>query len=170
VRYAFIKANSQLWPVRRLCFLLDVHSGYYQWLKAPQSKRQQKDQRLTGLIKQFWLESGAVYGYHKIYSDIREYGERCGINQVNCLMRLSGLKAQVGYRRPRQPCGEAHVVTPNKLQRQFNVTQPNTAWVTDITHIRTHEGWLYLAVVVDLYSRKVVGWSIDLSPELVPIS
>tara|TARA_R100000935_G_C2805868_1_gene152635 strand:- start:19 stop:891 length:873 start_codon:yes stop_codon:yes gene_type:complete len=170
VRYAFIKAQSSLMPVRRLCSLLNVHpSGYYNWLKTPLSRHKKQDRRLTGLIKQFWLESGAVYGYRKIYSDIREYGERCGINRVHRLMRLSGIKAQVGYRRPRQPGGEAHVVTPNKLQRQFNVTQPNTAWVTDITHIRTHEGWLYLAVVVDLYSRKVVGWSMQsrITKELV---
>lgn len=128
-------------PVRRLCYLLNVHpSGYYSWLKTPLSRLKKQDQRLTGLIKQFWIESGAVYGYRKIYSDIREYAERCGINRVYRLMRLSEIKAQVGSRRTRQPGGEAHIVTPNKLQRQFNVTQPNTAWVTDITHIRTHDG------------------------------
>jgi putative transposase len=65
----------------------------------------------------------------------------------------------VGYRRPRHRGGESHIVVPNRLQRQFNPTAPDEAWVTDITHIRTHEGWLYLAVVVDLFSRKVIGWS-----------
>lgn len=83
----------------------------------PRDPSASKNQLLTCLIKQFWLESGAVYGYRKIHSDIREYGERCGINRIHRLTRLSGIKAQLGYRRPRQPDGEVHVVTPNKLQR-----------------------------------------------------
>ena len=76
-------------------------------------------------------------------------------------MSKACLKAQVGYRKPRQRSGEVHVVTPNTLARQFNPSQPNQSWVTDITYIRTHEGWLYLAVVMDLYSRKIIGWSMD---------
>lgn len=119
------------------------------------------DERLTGLIKQFWLESGGVYGYRKIYSDLREVGERCGINRVHRLMKAAGLKAQVGYRRPRARAGSVSVLAPNRLQQQFNVERPNEAWVSDITYIRTHEGWLYLAVVIDLYSRRVVGWSLQ---------
>jgi putative transposase len=142
--------------------MLNVHpSGYYAWRKIPHSKRHKADQRLTGLIKQFWLESGGVYGYRKLHSDLRDVGERCGINRVLKLMRLAGLRAQVGYRRPRHRGGLSHVVVPNKLQRQFNPMNPDEAWVTDITHIRTHEGWLYLAVVVDLFSRKVIGWSMQ---------
>lgn len=142
--------------------MLDVHpSGYYAWRKIPHSKRHKTDQRLTGLIKQFWLESGGVYGYRKLHSDLRDVGEHCGVNRVLKLMRLAGLRAQVGYRRPRHRGGVSHVVVPNKLQRQFNPMNPDEAWVTDITHIRTHEGWLYLAVVVDLFSRKVIGWSMQ---------
>ena len=76
-------------------------------------------------------------------------------------MRNDGIKAQVGYRKPRQRSGEVHVVTPNTLAREFNPSKPNHSWVTDITYIRTHEGWLYLGVVIDLYSRKVIGWSMD---------
>ena len=84
-------------------------------------------------------------------------------------MRIAGLRAQVGYRRPRHRSGPPHVVVPNRLQRQFNTATPNEAWVTDITHIRTHEGWLYLAVVVDLFSRRVIGWSMKsrITKELV---
>ena len=74
-------------------------------------------------------------------------------------MKLEGIKAQVGYRKPRQRGGERHVITPNVLDRQFDPVMPNQAWVTDITYIKTHEGWLYLCVVIDLYSRRVVGWS-----------
>lgn len=160
MRYAFIRDYSRLWPTRWLCDLLEVHpSGYYTWCKRPKSRRQKADERLTGLIKQFWLESGGVYGYRKIHEDLREYGERCGQNRVCRLMRLAGLKAQVGYRKPRQSGGKANVIVPNRLQRQFTTMTPDEVWVTDITHIKTHEGWLYLAVVVDLFSRKVVGWS-----------
>ena len=115
----------------------------------------------VGWIKQFWLESGGVYGYRKIHTDLSEAGERCGPNRVHRLLKREGLRAQVSYRRPRHRGGAAHVVTPNVLQRQFQPTAHNESWVTDITHIRTHEGWLYLAVVVDLFSRRVSGWSMQ---------
>lgn len=142
--------------------MFNVHpSGYYAWNKLPHSKRAKANQRLTGLIKQFWLESGGVYGYRKVHSDLRDIGEKCGVNRVYRLMRDEGLKAQVGYRKPRHRSGENHIVVPNRLQRQFNPESPDQSWVTDITHIRTHEGWLYLAVVVDLFSRKVIGWSMQ---------
>jgi putative transposase len=160
MRYTFIRANSTVWPVRWLCRLLEVHpSGYYAWQKHPRSAGTIVNQRLTGLIKQFWLESGGVYGYRKIHCDLRDIGEQCGENRVYRLMRAAGLRAQVGYRRPRHRSGPASVLAPNRVQQKFEVANPNDTWVTDITHIRTHEGWLYLAVVIDLYSRKVVGWS-----------
>ncbi len=146
--------------MRWLCRLLEVHpSGYYAWQKQPYSAGTIVNQRLTGLIKQFWLQSGGVYGYRKIHCDLRDIGEQCGENRVYRLMRAAGLRAQVGYRRPRHRSGPASVLAPNRLQRKFEVANPNETWVTDITHIRTHQGWLYLAVVIDLYSRKVVGWS-----------
>jgi putative transposase len=142
--------------------LLEVHpSGYYAWRNRPRSQRAIANERLTGLIKQFWLESGGIYGYRKIHSDLRSVGERCGKHRVRRLMSAAGLRAQVGYRRPRQRSGPASIVAPNRLQQQFTVAQPNEVWVTDITYIRTHEGWLYLAVVLDLYSRRVVGWSLQ---------
>ena len=162
MRYTFIRTNSTVWPVRWLCRLLEVHpSGYYTWLKQPYSARTIVNKRLTGLIKQFWLQSGGVYGYRKIHCDLRDIGEQCGENRVYRLMRAAGLRAQVGYRRPRHRLSPARVLAPNRLQRKFEVANPNDTWVTDITHIRTHQGWLYLAVVIDLYSRKVVGWSMQ---------
>jgi len=140
-----------------------VHpSGYYAWLKQPVSDRQKENQRLTGQIKQLWLESGCVYGYRKIHDDLRDLGERCGINRVHRLMHRAGIKAQVGYgRKPRGQGGVPSVVAPNQLNRQFDQSGPNQAWVTDITYIRTHEGWLFLAVVIDLFSRQVIGWSMQ---------
>ena len=90
---------------------------------------------------------------------LRDVGEQCGENRVYRLMRAAGLPAQVGYRRPGHRSGSSNVLTPNRLQRKFEVANPNDTWVADITHIRTYQGWLYLAVVIDLYSRKMVGWS-----------
>ncbi|MDV5237772.1 IS3 family transposase [Leclercia adecarboxylata] len=162
LRYAFIRDNTCCWPVRLLCRVLDVHpSGFYAWLQQPHSQCHQADLRLTGQIKQFWLESGCVYGYRKIHLDLRDSGQQCGVNRVWRLMKRVGIKAQVGYRSPRARKGEASIVSPNRLQRQFNPDAPDERWVTDITYIRTHEGWLYLAVVVDLFSRKIIGWSMQ---------
>lgn len=142
-----------------------VHrSGFYAWIKRPKSSQQKGNGRLLGLIKQFWLESGGVYGYQKIHHDLCE-----GKNRVARLMKQAGLKAQVGYKKPRPKAGKPAIHADNHLKRKFNPQSPNQAWVTDITYIRTYEGWLYLSVVIDLYSRQVVGWSMrpQMTVELV---
>lgn len=161
MRYAFIQAHETDHAVRTLCRVMQVHrSGYYAWRLTPESRRAIEDRRLLGPIRQAWLESGGVYGYRKVHDDVRELGERCGKHRVARLMRGAGLRAQVGYRRrPGHHGGRPSVVAPNHLQRQFDVAEPNRAWVTDITYLRTYEGWLYLAVVLDLFSRQVIGWS-----------
>ena len=163
MRYAFIKAQEQAHAVRTLCRMMVVHpSGYYAWRSERRSARAVEDQRLLGRIKQSWLESGGVYGYRKVHDDMRELGERCGHNRVARLMRAEGLLSQRGYgRRPKVFGSEPAVIAPNHLARAFEVAEPNKVWVTDITYIRTHEGWLYLAVVLDLFSRQVVGWSMQ---------
>lgn len=144
-----------------MCRVLQVHpSGYYAWKACPQSHRADDDQRLLGLLKHAWLESGGVYGYRKLALDMRDLGETCSRHRVARLLRCEGLKAQRGYgRRPRVRGGTPAVVAPNLLSQQFTVHAPNKVWVTDITYIRTHEGWLYLATVIDLFSRQVVGWA-----------
>ena len=120
-------------PVRQLCRIFDVHpSGFYAWLQEPASRRARRDVELTGLIKQFWLESGSVYGYRKLHSDLRDVGEKCGINRVHKLMKQEGIKAQVGYRKPRHRSGNQHVVAPHRLQREFNPEAPNIVWVTEL--------------------------------------
>ena len=161
MKYAFIKTHEAEHAVRTLCRVIGVHpSGYYAWRSEPQSRRALEDRRLLGHIKQAWLESGGVYGYRKVHDDLRELGAQCGRNRVSRLMRIEGLHAQRGYgKRPGKHGGRPAVVAPNHLQRAFTVDAPNRVWVTDITYIRTHEGWLYLAVVLDLFSRQVVGWS-----------
>jgi len=117
---------------------------------------------IVGQIKQAWLASGTIYGYRKIHDDLQDLGIACGEQRVYRLMKAQGLRSQTGYqRKPRHHAGKPHVAAPNHLARQFDVLEPNETWVTDITYIRTHEGWLYLAVVLDLFSRQIVGWSMQ---------
>jgi len=163
VRYAFIKAHRSLFLIRSMCRVLRVHhSGFYAWLKSPLSRRGKDDRRLTGLIKQSWLESGCVYGYRKIHDDLRSLGEHCCPNRVARLTRLSGIKAQIGYKKkPGSYGGKPAVVATNQLKQSFDILEPDQVWVTDITYIKTYGGWLYLAVIIDLYSRRVIGWSMQ---------
>ncbi|MHC6648228.1 IS3 family transposase [Alteromonas sp. HB246098] len=162
-KYAFIKARLKNYPIKLMCEALSIQrSGFYAWVDKPKSKRQLEDERLMGLIKHSWLESGCVYGYRKVTSDLKNLGEACSKHRVAKLMKLEGIKAQVGYKKHKGHfSGKPAVVADNVLDRQFTVATPNRYWVTDITYIRTHEGWLYLAVVLDLYSRAVVGWSMS---------
>ncbi len=158
--YEFIKAHRRQYSVQAMCRILGVApSGYYDWLKEPLSDRAQEDARLLRLIRASFVASKGVYGAPRIFLDLREAGETCSKHRVARLMRENGLRALHGYRTRRWSVGKPAVLIPNLLQRQFTVTRPNKAWVTDITYIRTWEGWLYLAVVMDLFSRKVVGWS-----------
>jgi len=125
----------------------------------PDSARAIDDRRLLGLLKQAWLESGCTYGYRKLTLDMRDLG---ALWQApgGTAAQAGGLRSQTGYRRrPGKYVGRPGTVAPNHLDRQFDPDQPNHAWVTDITYIRTHEGWLYLVVVIDLFARQVVGWS-----------
>ena len=146
-----------------MCRVLAVHfSGFYAWVKEPLSQRALEDVRQTDLIHQARTDSGKVYGYRKLTDDLRDAGETCSENRVARLASLAGIAAQIGYkRRPGRYGGKPAVVAVNTLDRQFEVDAPDNVWVTDITYIRTHEGWSYLAVVIDLFSRRVVGWSIQ---------
>ena len=156
-----MKQHADEFGLAAMCRMLGVHrSGYYAWLKEPASARDKDDQRLLGLIKHSWLESGSVYGHRKVTTDLRELGETCSRHRVARLMKSEGLRAMVGYgRRPRPLSGPVGSVAKNVLARGFKVSEPNRAWVTDITYIRTYDGFLYLAVVLDLFSRQVVGWA-----------
>jgi len=150
-----------------MCRVLRVHrSGYYAWLRMPVSTRAKEDRRLLALIRASYEASGCAYGSPRVFLDLREEGERCGLNRVARLMRRHRIKAVRSYRRPRYVAGTPSVVTPDLLEREFTVDEPDRVWVTDITYIRTWEGWLYLAAVMDLYSRKVVGWSMLSAPVL----
>lgn len=143
-----------------MCRVLNVHrSGFYHWLHSPHSTRSKEDKRLLGLIKQSWLESGCVYGSPRVHADLRDAGEHCGRRRVTRLMKENNIAAIIGYKRRYSKPGLPSVVAPNQLKQVFTALKPDECWVTDMTYIRTSEGWLYLAIVVDLYSRQVVGWS-----------
>jgi len=163
MKYAFMKAHKPEFSIRAQCRMFRVHhSGFYAWLKNPFSKRAKEDRRQTELIEKAWNESGRVYGYRKLHDDLRDQGETCCLNRVARLARLARIKAQIGYkRRPGYYGGKPAIVANNTLNRQFDVSVPDQFWVTDITYIKTYEGWLYLSVVIDLFSRKVVGWSMQ---------
>lgn len=148
------------YKVATMCRVLHAsRSGFYAWLHQPLSDRAIEDRRLLGLIRDSYTGSSGVYGYPRVFADLRETGEACGRHRVARIMREHRIKALRGYKAPRHIAGRPSIIAPNHLKREFNVAQPDQAWVTDITYIRTWQGWLYLAVVIDLYARKVVGWS-----------
>lgn len=143
-----------------MCRVLGVHrSGFYAWLKSPVSDRGKEDERILCFVRESYLASGKSYGSPRVHRDLMEMGGRCGVKRVARLMRRAGLKAVRGYKRPRYVAGRPASVVPNRLRQVFTTLTTDEAWVTDITYIRTYEGWLYLAVVIDLRSRMVIGWS-----------
>ena len=153
-----------------MCRVLRVHhSGFYAWVNKPESKRSLENKRLLTLIRHSYQQSTGIYGSRRIYKDLREQGEKCSENRIARLMQKHGIKAQRGYKKPRFKAGYPSQVSPNHLERQFTVDTPNKVWVTDITYIRTYQGWLYLAVVIDLFSRNVIGWSMkdNMAKEIV---
>ena len=134
-------------------------SGFYAWVHQPLSARAIEDERLLERIRESYAASGRIYGSPRVFLDLREAGERIGRNRVARIMRTHGIRAIRGYKRPRYTVNMPSRVAPNRLQRQFTVGRPDEAWVTDITYVRTWQGWLYLAVVMDLHSRMIIGWS-----------
>lgn len=160
MKYRFMNEHRHEFALTLMCRVLRVaRAGFYQWLHEPVSERAREDERLLDLIRSSYAASHGVYGARRVFGDLREAGESCGLHRVERLMRGHKIKAVRGYKTPRRVAGRPSIIAPNHLQRQFTVDEPNKVWVTDITYIRTWQGWLYLAVVVDLYARKVVGWS-----------
>ena len=145
-----------------MCRVLKLQrSGYYAWLKKPVSDREKEDSRLLKKIKDSWEDSDYIYGSIRIFEDLRESGETCGLNRVSKIMRRNNIYGLSGYKKRKFKYGKPSKVYPNLVKQDFNVTEPNKVWVIDITYIRTYEGWLYLSVVIDLCSRRVVGWSMS---------
>lgn len=161
MKYAFMREHDQEFRVRPMCRVLRVHpSGYYAWLRCPQSERKKANDDLALKIKEFFQDSGQSYGSPRIYKDLREAGFRIGENRVAKIMKSHGIAAQRAYRKPRyRKAGLPSRLFSNLLDRQFHVAEPNKVWATDTTYIRTLQGWVFLTVVMDLYSRMIVGWA-----------
>ena len=163
MRYLCIDRRRNQYPVRMMCRLLAVsRSGYYAWRIRPESQRAKTDRELTELIRQIHRDSDGVYGAVKITAELHEQGYRCGRHKVARLMRIAGLKGcpktTFKVTTQRDP---KHTVADNLLDQDFTAEGPNERWASDITYIKTRQGWLYLAVVLDLYSRRIVGWSMS---------
>jgi putative transposase len=163
VRFAFIAVEKAAFPVRLLCRTLKVsRAGFYAWHKRPPAARTRADERLGLEIATIHAESRQRYGCPRIHAELAARGCRTGRKRVARLMRTRGLAAR-RRRRFRVTTQSRHrfPIAPNVLARQFERAAPNQAWVTDITYIPTHEGWLYLAVILDLCSRFAVGWAMS---------
>jgi len=163
VKYQTVDRCRDAYPVRMMCRCLQVSpSGYYSWLGRPLSPRAKDNQRLMARIRALHAESGGVLGSPRIWEDLRYEGERCSLNRIARLMRVSGIQGIPIKRRHRSKAsGTRPGDVQNHLQRDFAATEPNTKWVTDIAYIRVADSWLYLCVVVDLHSGIVVGWSMS---------
>jgi len=163
VRYEYIYRRRNTEPVRMMCRLLKVsRSGYYDWIKREESARARKNRELMPLIRQVHLESRGVYGARKVHRELRAQGEACGRHRVARLMRQAGLQGCPKRRfRKLQERPPSYPMAHNLLNQEFTASRMDERWASDITYISTRQGWLYLAVVMDLYSRRIVGWSMD---------
>ena len=163
MKYQFIEEHKHEFAIVVMCGVLTVsESGFYAWRKRPTCRRKQEDAQLIQEIKQVFEVHQGRYGAPRIYRDVHDEGMSCSRKRVARLMRAEELSARSKRRRViTTKRDEAHPVALNLLNRDFHAEEPNRKWVTDITYIPTKQGWLYLAVILDLYSRMVVGWSMS---------
>jgi putative transposase len=170
--FAFVAKHRGIWPVTLICEALGVsRSGFYAWLTREPSGRARRDDVLTREVRRSFLDSDRTYGARRVWHDVLAAGLSCGLHAIERLMRLNALKARPRRRRLPADTGirPASELPANILDRQFDAAAPNRKWVADFTYIWTAEGWLYVAVVLDLYSRRIVGWSMSaaMTAELV---
>lgn len=165
MKFVFIGTQQNEFPVQRLCRVLGVSaSGYYAWLRRPNSQREQNNQVLLEKIRQIHVQSRKNYGSPRIHAALRKQGIACGRNRVARLMRRAGIRPAYISRWVRTTRSDPRwPVAPNRLGRSFSAQRPNQKWVSDLTYIPTRQGWLFLAAVMDLFSRKIVGWALDTS-------
>ena len=161
MRYAQIDAHRDKVPVRWACSAMSVSPrSYYQWRRRGEGARQRSDRRLLAEIRASFAQSDRTYGSPRVTKDLKALGYRVSEKRVARLMREAGLVAVLPRRyRVTTDAGHTYPVTPNLLDRRFAISSPNRVWVADITYVSTEEGWLYMAALMDLYSRRVVGWN-----------
>jgi len=162
MKFGFIAKHRGIWPVSWLCEALGVsRSGFHGWLVRPPSRRSISDEVVGAKVRASFLTSYRTYGSRRVWHDLLAEGISCGLHRVERLMQLQGLKARPRRRGLPKDAGERSSAAPNVLDRQFAADRPNQKWVADFTYIWTAEGWLYFAAVIDLFSRRVIGWSMS---------
>lgn len=166
MKFAFVAKHRGVWPVAWLCGALGVsRSGFHAWLTRAPSARSRSDEVLGSEVRSSFLASDRTYGARRVWHDVLAAGHACGLHRIERLMRQQALRARPRRRSLPKDNGErsTNAVAPNVLARQFEADAPNRKWVADFTYIWTAEGWLYVAAVIDLFSRRVVGWSMSSS-------
>jgi putative transposase len=163
MKCAFIDEHGSGFRVKKMCRVLDVsRSRYYTWKRRSPGVRQQEDKRLLARIKEAHTMSRKTYGSPRVAKELREQGVPCGENRIARLMRLHGIFAKTKRKFKVTTHSNHHLpVAENLLNQQFETNTPNKVWLSDITYIRTQEGWLYLSAILDLYNRQVIGWSME---------
>ncbi len=172
MKFGFIAKHREIWPIKWLCEALGVsRSGFHAWLTRSPSRRAREDETLSSKVRVSFLDSDRTCGARRIWHDLLADGASCGLHRVERLMRAQALRARPRRRGLPADNGErkADAIAPNLLDRQFEAGGPNRKWVVDFTDIWTAEGWLYVAAVIDLFSRRVVGWSMkaEMTAQLV---
>ena len=164
MKFSFIAKHRGIWPADWLCGALGVsRGGFYGWLTRPRSQHSRDDEEIGAKVRASFVASDRTYGARRVWRDLLTEGIACGLRRVERLMRQQALKARPRWRRLPPDLGERQVaaVAPNVLDRTFEATAPNRKWIADFTYVWTAEGWLYVAAVIDLFSRRVVGWSMS---------
>lgn len=172
MKFGFVATHRGIWPVEVACEALGIsRSGFYAWRRRPMSARTRTDAAILATIRASFVLSDSTYGVRRMLDEVRDDGHRCGRDRVGRLMRGAALRARPRRRAKPTDTGDraVHAIAPNVLERQFTATAPNQKWVADFTYLWTSEGWLYVAAVLDLFSRRVVGWSMQaaMTTELV---
>jgi putative transposase len=162
MKFGFVAKQRGVWPVSWICEALGVsRSGFHAWLGRAPSARARSDEMLGARVRASFIASYRTYGARRVWHDVLAEGQPCGLHRIERLMRQQALKARPRRRGLPKDDGQRSVIAENVLDRQFSAEAPNQKWVADFTYIWTAEGWLYVAAVIDLFSRRVVGWSMS---------
>ena len=161
MKFGFVDEHREVWPVTVMCRVLGLStSGYYAWRARPESPRAAANRALLGDIARIHAESYGTYGSPRVHAVLRGHGRRIGRSRIERLMRRAGLRGLAALPRRARTTDSRHdyPIAPNRLARNFNAARPNQVWLADLTYIPTGEGWLYLAAILDMHTRKIVGW------------
>lgn len=172
MKFAFVAKHRSIWPVAWMCSALGLsRSGFHAWLGRSPSKRDRDDEAIGAKIRASFIDSARTYGARRVWRDVLSLGIDCGLHRIERLMRSQALRARPRRRGLPKDDGprQTSSIAPNVLDRQFVADRPNQKWIADFTYIWTAEGWLYVSAVIDLYSRRVIGWSMkaEMTAQLV---